>query len=477
MSSDAVCWSCSTCTYQHETPKERQFLSCAMCSSPRSMQPAPATTCPTSSLSSSDRSHPKKKQKLSRQGKLSEHFGSVKNNAPTSTERTNKPAITQTATLQQPKDKATNQDIAAEEGPHHHKRSILEVLKPRPSSSFVPCARYRNHPKDPWREIACDKDLPKFGPLTFIRDVLPPQLSTRLLEQLERESQTWNRGNWIVHGKNHAIPRTSATYNVSSDSNSCSSGKNGLSEEHDDEYRDHVPRRQVSDELKEATICIQEIVQKHCPWAKTTKDPSSDAFCHWEPTFAFANRYQNGDECVGWHSDHIMKLGPRPIIAGLTLGACRRFELRQHQTPSTHNHPQSDKSQNKYHKVLPQQQPQGCRHISVSLPHNSLVIMWNDAQESWQHSVPRCSNDSILMHSQVGLVRISLTFRMERHVPNFGVCYCGRPVGLKAKEGRYYTFCVPYGESKSKTCNYWKPCPWAEEEARRLARLEGAADR
>jgi hypothetical protein len=39
----------------------------------------------------------------------------------------------------------------------------------------------------------------------------------------------------------------------------------------------------------------------------------------------------------------------------------------------------------------------------------------------------------------------------------------------------YYTFCRPYGKEKHKTCNFWKRCSWAEQEAQRLIQLEKAA--
>ena len=48
---------------------------------------------------------------------------------------------------------------------------------------------------------------------------------------------------------------------------------------------------------------------------------------------------------------------------------------------------------------------------SLVLPHNSALVMWDDAQEGWLHSVPRCANSSIGRHPLTGLERISLTFR------------------------------------------------------------------
>ena len=257
--------------------------------------------------------------------------------------------------------------------------------------------------------------------MTLVRDVLPPEVASKLLQQLELESVAWNRGNWILFGKEHIIPRTTATYNLmgkepvsnppsftyeaaGDELNTDDPGKNHFpnnnveddQQQEDEEYADQP--RPLSPELRQAALRVAQVVEEHCPWAVTRQNQG------WEPTFAFANRYANGRDCVGWHSDHITPLGPRPIIVGLTLGACRRFELRQQQQQRQPNAVEPD-SMNQGRKSL--NSNANCRHVSVPLPHNSLCIMWNDAQESWQHSVPRCSDDAIVKHPKVGLVRIS----------------------------------------------------------------------
>lgn len=410
-------WICPRCTYCHETTKEKEYLACAICSAPKPEVEAP---------------FPPPLRGAKRQGRLLQHF----------------------QLSPQPKRQciAKSSSSGSMRSVKNHP-NISDALQPRPASSFVARAKYRDHSSEPWRELKDGKDLSKLCPLTVVKDVLPSQTAARLLDQLELESVTWNRGNWIVHGKEHLIPRTTATYNFNNANvhtpcpddphENIDNDDNRLlavEEVENDDYGDVT--RPISSELREATKCIAEVVRRHCPWAEQD----------WEPTFALASRYASGQECVGWHSDHIMKLGPRPIIVGLSLGACRRFELRKQTSNSNES--------------------ASFRHVCVSLPHNSLCIMWNDAQESWQHSVPRCSDNAISRHPKVGLVRISLTFRRHKKLPDLGYCHCGRPAGLKAKEGRYYLFCVPYGHDKRETCNFWKPCPWAEEEAKRLVQLE-----
>ncbi|MGB1012535.1 MAG: alpha-ketoglutarate-dependent dioxygenase AlkB [Nannocystaceae bacterium] len=41
------------------------------------------------------------------------------------------------------------------------------------------------------------------------------------------------------------------------------------------------------------------------------------------------NHYRDGNDTVGWHADDEPELGPRPVIASLSLGAVRDFCLRR----------------------------------------------------------------------------------------------------------------------------------------------------
>src|SRR5688500_16757700 len=46
-----------------------------------------------------------------------------------------------------------------------------------------------------------------------------------------------------------------------------------------------------------------------------------------------ANRYRDGRDCMGWHSDDEAELGPTPVIASVSLGAMRRFVLKHRGEP------------------------------------------------------------------------------------------------------------------------------------------------
>jgi alkylated DNA repair dioxygenase AlkB len=89
-----------------------------------------------------------------------------------------------------------------------------------------------------------------------------------------------------------------------------------------------------------------------------------------------ANRYRDGRDRMGWHSDDELELGLQPIIASLSLGAVRRFVLK----------------------------PRGeGRLFGFDLPHGSLLVMDGDTQTRYRHALPGTRRP-------VG-ERINLTFR------------------------------------------------------------------
>ncbi|MDR7194345.1 alpha-ketoglutarate-dependent dioxygenase AlkB family protein [Luteimonas terrae] len=94
-----------------------------------------------------------------------------------------------------------------------------------------------------------------------------------------------------------------------------------------------------------------------------------------------ANLYRDGQDAMGWHSDDERELGPRPVIASLSLGATRRFVLKAR---------------------APDADGVVARHV-LALPHGSLLVMRGDTQALYRHALPRTARP-------VG-PRINLTFR------------------------------------------------------------------
>lgn len=105
------------------------------------------------------------------------------------------------------------------------------------------------------------------------------------------------------------------------------------------------------------------------------------------------------------------------------------------------------------------------RKAVIPLPHNSVVVMMSDAQESWRHAIPRMADGSIRRHPAAGLCRISLTFRMTRaevarHTPH---CNCGNSAALKSSgPAGYYYMCDP---TQPGSCSFIQRARWAEKEA------------
>ena len=91
------------------------------------------------------------------------------------------------------------------------------------------------------------------------------------------------------------------------------------------------------------------------------------------------NLYRDGRDSVGWHSDDEPELGHNPVIASVSLGEQRTFQLR-HCT----------------RRELPR--------VDVALGHGSLLLMAGATQRCWKHQIPKTAKP-------VG-PRINLTFRV-----------------------------------------------------------------
>jgi alkylated DNA repair dioxygenase AlkB len=89
-----------------------------------------------------------------------------------------------------------------------------------------------------------------------------------------------------------------------------------------------------------------------------------------------ANLYRDGNDRLGFHRDSEPELGPEPLIASISLGATRRFRLRERAGRGSHG---------------------------IDLEHGSLLVMAGPTQRHWLHAVPPTART-------VGQ-RINLTFR------------------------------------------------------------------
>lgn len=88
------------------------------------------------------------------------------------------------------------------------------------------------------------------------------------------------------------------------------------------------------------------------------------------------NRYADGEERMGWHSDDEPELGPDPLIAAVSLGTERPLRFRW--------------------------KDRGAPPFNLWLPHDSLLVMGPGTQHRLQHA---------LLPRRIPGLRISLTFR------------------------------------------------------------------
>lgn len=96
--------------------------------------------------------------------------------------------------------------------------------------------------------------------------------------------------------------------------------------------------------------------------------PFNSVLCNW---------YQSGAHSMGWHSDNEPELGNEPVIVSVSIGAARRFVLRQRS-----NHQQ---------------------RLEYLLGHGDVLVMRGRTQQRWEHALPKTQKP-------VG-ARINLTYR------------------------------------------------------------------
>lgn len=89
-----------------------------------------------------------------------------------------------------------------------------------------------------------------------------------------------------------------------------------------------------------------------------------------------ANLYRDGNDSNGWHSDDEKELGINPIIASLSFGTTRAFQLK--------------------HKTTDER-------LNFELTHGSLLVMGGEMQHHWKHQLPK--------RKGVHEPRVNLTFR------------------------------------------------------------------
>lgn len=187
-----------------------------------------------------------------------------------------------------------------------------------------------------------DNLLPYDGTVLYFPSLVAPADRSAWFESLLKNVQ-WKHDEVTIFGKKHITKRQVAWYG-----------------EDDFEYR-------YSNSSRSALPWTPQLLSLK----KVVEDATNTSF-----NSCLLNLYNDGAEGMGYHSDDEKELGKNPVIASVSLGAERKFFLRHRETKL---------------------------RVDVLLEDGSLLLMKDQTQHHWVHSLPKTS--------KVKSPRINLTFR------------------------------------------------------------------
>jgi alkylated DNA repair dioxygenase AlkB len=187
-----------------------------------------------------------------------------------------------------------------------------------------------------------EKIMVKDGWLLFVENFIPPEEQTMLMQLFLRELN-WTGGQITLFGKCYDIPRLQAYYA----DEACHYGYSGKMLNRNDWTPELLAIRERLNNLLDAQL-----------------------------NACLLNLYRNGRDSNGWHADNEKELGDQPLIASISLGVTRRFDLK--------------------HNITGERK-------SIPLHSGSLLVMGGAMQHYWKHQIPK--------ELKVQEPRINLTFR------------------------------------------------------------------
>ena len=144
-----------------------------------------------------------------------------------------------------------------------------------------------------------------------------------------------------------------------------------------------IPRLSALYGVRDKTYTYSGIRMHPRPWenieALQTIKKAVETPAEVEFTSVLMNLYRDGRDAVGWHQDNEPELGANPVIASVSLGDTRLFQMRHIKR-----------------KTLPR--------LDIPLNDGSLLLMRGPTQHFWKHQVPRTAKNKE--------PRINLTFRV-----------------------------------------------------------------
>lgn len=185
------------------------------------------------------------------------------------------------------------------------------------------------------------------GWIEYYADFLT-QLESQLLFDELLLSIKWSQGSIQLFGKKVQTPRLEAFYST------------------DGSHYSYSGQQLTTHPFNEGLKQLKEKVEKI----------SSEHF-----NSVLINLYRDGTDSNGWHADNEKELGKNPLIASLSLGVSRRFDLRHNIT-----------GENRQFTLEP----------------GSLLIMGGELQHNWKHQIAKSK--------KIQDPRINLTFRKIMNV-------------------------------------------------------------
>lgn len=142
-------------------------------------------------------------------------------------------------------------------------------------------------------------------------------------------------------------------------------------------------------------------------------------------TACLVNLYEEGEGSIYWHADEVRAHGKDKIIASLSIGGPRRFQLRTRKCSRKAKEENSNIDQARGKEVGGKAVKANSRMVAdLWLPSGSLLLMMGEVQEKYEHRLPletEEQNTTISTahppskdrdnHSTINPLRISLTFR------------------------------------------------------------------
>jgi len=187
-------------------------------------------------------------------------------------------------------------------------------------------------------------ELPYGGVVELTRGFVPPAEADVLFNRLLAET-TWEQGEIVLFAKKVREPRLTAWYG-----------------DHDYVYSGRTVSR--------------------APWTDTLLELKARVEARAGGVFnaVLLNRYRDGSDSMGMHSDDERELGECPLIGSLSFGAPRRFVLE----------PKAKSAR-------------ASGRLGFTLGHGDLLVMGGNCQHHYRHGVPK--------ERTASRERLNLTFR------------------------------------------------------------------